>query len=203
MKKAIVYVHGKGGSAEEAEYFRPLFPGCDVIGFDYRSETPWDAKIEFPAFFENLKKEYDTLILIANSIGAYFSMCAPTGEQIDRAFFISPVVDMKKLIEDMLLWAGASKEELQTRGSIPTPFGETLSWEYYVYVCEHPAFWKVPTEILYGGRDALIDRETVAAFAAKNNARLTIMENGEHWFHTEEQLRFLDDWLRNAFKIKE
>ncbi len=21
------------------------------------------------------------------------------------------------------------------------------------------------------------------------------MENGEHWFHTEEQMKFLDEWL--------
>jgi len=27
------------------------------------------------------------------------------------------------------------------------------------------------------------------------------MENGEHWFHTEEQLAFLDNWMRGAFSI--
>ena len=25
---------------------------------------------------------------------------------------------------------------------------------------------------------------------------LTVMEGGEHWFHTEEQMRFLDEWIR-------
>lgn len=30
--------------------------------------------MKFPAFFENVKKEYSNIILIANSIGAYFVM---------------------------------------------------------------------------------------------------------------------------------
>lgn len=34
MKDLIVYVHGKGGSAEEAEHFKPLFPESEVVGFD-------------------------------------------------------------------------------------------------------------------------------------------------------------------------
>ncbi len=26
-------------------------------------------------------------------------------------------------------------------------------------------------------------------------AELTVMPNGEHWFHTEEQMQFLDRWI--------
>ena len=44
-------------------------------------------------------------------------------------------------------------------------------------------------------RDDLTPLETIQAFAEKHNARLTVMEGGEHWFHTDEQLRFLDKWL--------
>lgn len=196
MKKGVVYVHGKGGSPLEAERFRPLFPDCDVLGFDYRSETPWEAKTEFPLFFDLLKRQYDSVFLIANSIGAFFSMASLSEAQIDRAFFISPIVDLQKLIEDIMLWANVCKEELRARGTIPTPFGETLSWTYYTYVCEHKIKWKVPTEILYGGNDNLTARETVAAFANNCGAGLTVMKDGEHWFHTAEQLRFLDDWIK-------
>lgn len=31
-----------------------------------------------------------------------------------------------------------------------------------------------------------------------HNAQLTVMQNGEHWFHTEEQMRFLDNWIKNT-----
>ena len=31
----------------------------------------------------------------------------------------------------------------------------------------------------------------------KNNAELTVMPGGEHWFHTKEQMQFLDNWIKN------
>ena len=33
--------------------------------------------------------------------------------------------------------------------------------------------------------------------AEQHDAVLTVMGNGEHWFHTAEQMRFWDDWIRN------
>jgi hypothetical protein len=39
---------------------------------------------------------------------------------------------------------------------------------------------------------------TMKDFAEKHNAELSVMENGEHWFHTEEQMTFLDDWIRRT-----
>ena len=40
------------------------------------------------------------------------------------------------------------------------------------------------------------DGDTIGEFADATGASLTVMENGEHWFHTDEQMRFLDDWIR-------
>ena len=33
MRRLIIYVHGKGGNAEEAKHYQLLFPDSDVIGF--------------------------------------------------------------------------------------------------------------------------------------------------------------------------
>lgn len=33
MDKVILYIHGKDGSPEEAEYYKPLFGEYEVIGF--------------------------------------------------------------------------------------------------------------------------------------------------------------------------
>lgn len=195
MKELIIYVHGKGGSAEEAEHYRALFPNSAVIGFDYHSQTPWDAKDEFPAFFAAQRKCGERLTLVANSIGAYFSLNSLGETLVDRAFFISPVVDMEKLIENMMLWSNVTEKELAERNEIATDFGETLSWRYLCYVREHPIAWRVPTRILYGEKDPLTSMETISAFAAQHGAKLTIMPGGEHWFHTAEQMRFLDDWI--------
>ena len=53
MKKCVVYVHGKGGNAGEAEHYCRLFEDSEVVGFDYRADTPWEAKAVFREFFED------------------------------------------------------------------------------------------------------------------------------------------------------
>lgn len=77
MKNLVVYVHGKGGSAEEAERYKTLFPSHEVIGFDYRSQTPWEAKKEFFTFFTEQRNRCEHLTLVANRIGVYVSRRSP------------------------------------------------------------------------------------------------------------------------------
>lgn len=196
MKDLVLYIHGKGGSAAESAHYAPLFPGCEVVGLDYKTFTPWETGREIREAVEPLYRAGRSITLIANSIGAYFSMCAGIDAMLRRAFFISPIVDMERLIRSMMDRAGVTEEELRSRGVIPTPFGENLSWAYLRYVRSHPVSWNVPTEILYGSADELTDRETIAAFAAAHRAGLTVMDGGAHWFHTPEQMAFLDDWIR-------
>lgn len=193
----IFYVHGKGGTATEAAHYKPLFPDCDVVGFDYKAETPWEARSEFSSAWKEFSVKYNRTVLIANSIGAYFSMCALPQEKIEKAYFISPIVDMEKLIQSMMTWANVSENDLREKGEIKTQFGEALSWKYLSYVRSHPISWSVPTEILYGEKDDLTSLETITAFISSHNAKLTVMENGEHWFHTSKQMKFLDDWIKN------
>lgn len=196
MDDVIVYIHGQGGSAAEAERFRPLFPTCEVIGFDYRADTPWDAAEEFPRFFSETARGRKSVRIIANSIGAYFAMHALGDFPLAHAYFIFPVADMETLIRNMMQWADVSEEELCGRGEIATDFGQTLSWEYLTYVCAHPLSWHTPTHILYAAGDTLISRDAVSSLAARTGAHLTVMAGGEHWFHTPEQMAFLDRWLK-------
>lgn len=196
--KAVLYIHGKGGSASECEHYKPLLPDSDVIGLDYQTFTPWETGPEIRSAVEQLKKNYDSVTLIANSIGVYFSLHANISELLEQAYFISPVVDMERLICDMMRWANVTEAELEEKGIVPTSFGEDLSWEYLCYVRSHPIRWTAPTRILYGRRDTLTSYETVSSFARKHGAELTVMENGEHWFHTEEQMQFLDNWIRQT-----
>ncbi len=51
-------------------------------------------------------------------------------------------------------------------------------------------------------KDNLTSIETISEFAERIGASLTVMKDGEHWFHTEEQMEFLDDWIRNIKEIK-
>ena len=193
---AVLYIHGKDGSAAEIEHYKPLFPACEVTGLDYQTFTPWETGKEIRAAVESLKSSHENILLIANSIGAFFSMNAGVDRLIQKAYFISPIVDMEKLIGDMMAWAKVTEEALKNKGVIHTEFGEDLSWDYLTYVRNHPVEWTAPTKILYGDKDNPTSFETISRFAKTHNADLTVMENGEHWFHTEEQMKFLDDWIR-------
>ena len=95
--------------------------------------------------------------MVANSIGAFFGISSLDETLVDRAYLISPIVDMEKLICNMMQWSGVTEQEL-----------------------------------------ALISIETVSAFAKQHHAGLTVMPGGEHWFHTEEQMQFLDHWIREC-----
>lgn len=117
--------------------------------------------------------------------------------KIKKAFFISPIVDMEKVILNMMTLANVLEQLLKEKQTINTSFGETLSWNYLNYVRNHPIKWNIPTEILYGENDYLTSLETISDFAKNNNAGVTVMKNGEHWFHTKEEMDFLDQWIKS------
>lgn len=197
MRKGLLYIPGKGGAANEAARYRPLFPDWDVVGMDYRADTPWDAQEEFCRFYDRFSASHERIILIANSIGAFFAMSALSEKRIEKSYFISPIVDMERLITDRMQQAGISERELMERGAIDVGAEERLSWQYLSWVREHPVSWRAPTAVLYGAQDRLQSLRTIRAFAAEIGADLTVMEDGEHWFHTPAQLAFLDAWIQN------
>lgn len=205
-----LYIHGKMGCKEEAarlaEIVCPM--GYQVLSVDLPGHgertgererfLPWEVVPELRMIYETARQRWKKIRLYANSIGAYFSLLAFREARLEKSLFVSPVLDMEKLIHDMMGWAGVTREQLREAGEIPTAFGETLSWKYLTYAAEHQITgWDSPTAILYAGQDHLTDRETVDNFARRFGCTVTTLENGEHWFHTEEQLSVLDAWLQN------
>ena len=167
MSPTLIHIHGQGGSPKEAEHYRALLPGREVIGFDYRAQTPWEAEREFAEYFDALTERAGGSIgIIANSIGAFYAMCALAGRGIGVAYFISPIVDLERIE------------------------GVTLDEEHLLYVRQHPIGWRVPTHILYGENDNLTSLETISDFARRTGATLEVMPGGEHWFHTPEQMAY-------------
>ena len=198
MKKAIIYIHGKGGSSFEINQYKESCLGFDMVGIDCNEYLPWIVEKQIKSVYEKVEKTYDEIYILANSIGAYFAMHSLQNVNIKKALFISPILDMEQLILNMMNWANVSEETLCEKKEIPTNFGETLSWKYLCFVRENPIIWNIPTEILYAEKDNLTSHETVDKFIKNHNAHFTVMENGEHWFHTEEQLIFLNNWLKQS-----
>ncbi len=196
-EKKILYVHGMGGSAAEAEQYENIL-GCGVIGLDYNDYRPWVTKDIIHEKYRELKEPGAEIEVIANSIGAWFTMLALGHEDVGAAYFISPMVDMEKFITGMMAREDVSEEELREKGEIPTKFGQPFSWRYLTFVREHPITWNVPTAVLYGSGDHLVSCETIQAFTRAHAMKLTVMEGGEHWFHTPEQMAFLTRWLKES-----
>lgn len=68
---------------------------------------------------------------------------------------------------------------------------------------QHPIKWEIPTYIFYGEKDNMTSREIIDEFADKTCSSITVMPGGEHWFHTEEQMKFLDNWILESSKKDE
>lgn len=205
--RVYLFVHGQCGCKEEGAAFAQVVcsKGFQVLAADLpehgarRGETdrfnPWTAVPELQSVLEYMKSRWGEISLRANSIGAHFAMLAFAGEPLRRALFVSPILDMERLIADMMHLSGVTEQELEARGEIATDFGQTLSWRYLSWERRHPIQnWLCPTAILYAGQDNMTARETAERFAADRGASLTVMENGEHWFHTPEQLAVLREW---------
>jgi esterase/lipase len=142
-----------------------------------------------------VKKSAEEISVFACSIGAYFSLLAYNNMPLRQALFLSPIVDMERVIHNMMAWFQVSADKLKTEREIATPIGQPLYWDYYCYVKEHPVTaWNIPTAVLYGEKDDIVEFDTVEAFAKRFHADLKIMEQGEHYFHTNEQLAFFSQW---------
>ncbi len=214
--KVYIAVHGNMSSKEDevirllAEHVTPK--GYQVLSFDLpehgerKADTSYLCKVQncvedLKQIIEYAKANYDEIKLWACSMGAYFSLLAYKDESIKSCLFLSPVVNMKVLIDNMMKWANISEEELKEKQEINTDFGQILYWDYYEYVKENPiTSWNKKTYILYGSKDNLQDEDLIKDFANSFGCELTIMENGEHYFHTEEQIEYYKKWLSEIMK---
>lgn len=164
--------------------------------------TPQNCVADLKAVLGHARQITTNIDLFACSIGAYFSLLAYASEPLGQCLFLSPVVAMERLIANMMQWFGVTEECLQAEREIPTPIGKTLSWDYYQYVKAHPiTAWDHKTSVLYGGKDTVCERDVINKFCERFKCDLTEMEEGEHYFHTEEQLAFYSKWLLKSITI--
>lgn len=212
--KIMIAAHGSHSSKIDdcmwalAEAAVPM--GYQVLSFDFpkhgeRVYEPnpcmvQDCVKELKRILEYASERATEIDLFGCSMGAYFSLLAYKNEKIGHALFLSPVTDMERIIHNIMKMCGVTEEEFCRKQVIENPV-ETLYWDYYCYVKEHPVTtWDCPTFILYGEHDNLCELERVQAFASRFQCSLEIQKGGEHWFHTPEQLIFFRDWVRDKLE---
>lgn len=213
--KLFIAVHGNMSDKEDVPIYifakEAVKAGYQVLSFDLpehgsRKSESVPCKVqncihELEDILEYGKSISNNISLFACSVGAYFSLVAYNHKNLSKCLFLSPVVDMEQIICTMLKQAGITKEKLKAEKKISTHFGQTFYWDYYCYVKEHPIEnWEVLTSILYGSNDDLCKFEKISSFSKRFNCDLKVMENGEHFFHTDEQLCFFNQWLKDIFE---
>lgn len=195
-KKIVVYIHGLYGSFEEAEDYSYLNDEYVVVGLDYQDGNPWEIKDTIRSEFEKLTKNYKEIVVIANSIGAFYTYEYLSDFNIKQAFFISPVADMCQLILGIMMSNGIDMEKLKEEKLIKIDDKTVLSYDFYESLKNSPDNWTVPTEILYGENDNVVFIENIADFLAGHpQSRLTIKQGAEHYFHTKEEKAFIKNWI--------
>jgi len=198
--KAVLYVHGKKGNADEANHYKELFKDYEIIGLDYKGQFPDEVKEELINKYNELKDKYEDIILIGNSIGCFYILNAFEDRyNFEKVFFISPIIDLYELLRNWLKIFKVSEEELKEKGQVELPVG-LITYECFEYAKNYQIKWNSKTYILYGENDNLMDKYIVDYFARHHNGEMTIMNNGEHWFHTDEQMLFLDNWIKEIQK---
>ena len=131
-------------------------------------------------------------------MGCYFSLLAYRDVSLEQCLFLSPVLNMERIINNMMRWFNISEERLKEEKEIKTPTGQTLYWDYCCYVKSHPIdTWDKPTAILYGSNDNICEFDVVCEFVTIYHCKLQVLEHGEHYFHTEEQLQYFRQWLED------
>lgn len=135
--KVYLFVHGQSGHKEEAESFAEIVSknGWQVLSIDLpehgerKNETgrffPWIIVPELQKIWSCMDSRWERIALRATSVGVWFSMLAFQDKRIEKNLFVSPVLDMEHLIENMMQYAGVTTEELKAKKMIPTGFGQT------------------------------------------------------------------------------
>ena len=65
--------------------------------------------------------------LFACSMGSYFSLLAYRDLPLKQCLFLSPVLNMERIINNMMVWFDISEDRLKAEKVIETPIGQTLS----------------------------------------------------------------------------
>lgn len=209
--KIFIAVHGNMSNKEDTVISmlaeKAIEKGYKVVSFDLPMHgerigqeygcNPQNCVNDLLAVYDYVKGMAQDISLFACSMGAYFSLLAYHNFDLKQALFLSPVVNMEQIIHNMMTGFGVSQERLQKEKIIELPIGQNLEWDYFSYVKANPINfeWNIPTTILYGTADNLCEWKEISHFTERYKANLQVVQHGEHFFHTQEQLNILNEWI--------
>ncbi len=208
--KLIIEVHGNLSNKEDTVISmmarQAVRTGYQALSFDLPMHgertnpeypcIPQNCISDLLSVYRYAKTLAPEIYLFACSMGAYFSLLAYHNLSIRKCLFLSPLVNMERLIRSMMDYFGVSEERLQIERHIELPKGAYLDWDYYCFAKNNPVpcSWNSPIKILYGLNDNITGLKEITEFGMRFNAKVDIYKHGRHYFQSDEELRVFDKW---------
>lgn len=135
-EKIYIFVHGKKSYKEEAEFFAKIATAKNyqVLSFDLPEHGErknenypcdiWNGISDLNIIWNYVEKRWSNISLFANSLGAYFSLMTYHDYPLSNCLFLSPILDIERLINNMMTWFNVSEEVLKEKKQVPTSIGE-------------------------------------------------------------------------------
>lgn len=209
--RAVVGVHGQFSNKHD-----PVMARCgDVIASwgdqlitfdlpahgdrqDDKAFTPMDASPEVRAFARLARSQSTEVSLLANSIGAYFSLCDTPAGTFERAWMVSPLLDLEYYIRDIMAEYSVTDEQLEAQTVIDTPRG-VLERSYLRFVEEHPARLNAPSWMIRGDQDEMVPLNALSRFVGAPGVELVQVEGGQHFLGQPPHLDTVVAWFEERY----
>lgn len=213
--KILIEVHGNMSNKSDVVISlianKAVAQGYQVLSFDLPEHgdrldrsyqcVPHHCISDLQAVYHYAASLASDISIFGCSIGAYYALLAYHDYDISQSLFLSPVVNMKSIINNMMQSFDVTEEKLEAEKIIQLPIGETLDWDYYSFVKANPINfeWDVKTDILYGAHDGMCEWQDILDFSKRYNAVVKVDEDGEHYYHTDQHLMTITEWLKDVF----
>ena len=209
--RAVIGVHGQFSNKHD-----PVMARCgDVIASwgdqlitfdlpahgdrqDDKAFTPMDASPEVRAFAQLARSQSTEVSLLANSIGAYFSLCDTPAGTFEHAWLVSPLLDLEYYIRDIMAEYSVTDERLEAQTVIDTPRG-VLERPYLRFVEEHPAQLNAPSWIIRGDQDEMVPLDTLSRFVGAPGVELVQVEGGQHFLGQPPHIDTVVAWFEERY----
>ena len=209
--RAVIGVHGRFSNKRD-----PVMAQCgDVIASrgdqlitfdlpthgdreDDKAFNPMEASPEVRTFAQLARSQSTEIGLLANSIGAYFSLCDTPAGTFERAWLVSPLLDLEYYIRDIMAEYSVTDEQLEAETEINTPRG-VLEWPYLRFVEKHPARLDIPSWIIRGDQDEMVPLGTLSRFVGAPGVELVQIEGGQHFLGQPPHLDTVVAWFEERY----
>ena len=209
--RAVIGVHGQFSNRRDpvmVQYGNVIASrGDQLISFDLpahgdrqddKAFNPMEASPEVRTFARLARSQSTEVSLLANSIGAYFSLCDTPAGTFKHAWLVSPLLDLEYYIRDMMAEYSVTDEQLEAQTVIHTRRG-VLDWPYLRFVEEHPVKLDTPSWMIRGDQDEVVPLDTLSRFVGAPGVELVQVEGGQHFLGRPPHLDTVVAWFEERY----